>query len=164
MDDKKFDPKKLQKLNNPERLLDIPPEKIWSHLNLNLAELSTFIDIGAGTGFFSIPFVKYIENGKIYACDISEVMISWMTSNICPKYPNIIPLKMEEDTIDLQDDSADLVYMINLHHELDSPVQMLEEAYRLLKRKGKVFIVDWRKEEMPQGPPKEIRCKPEKFS
>jgi len=131
-------------------------------LNLNLAELSTFIDIGAGTGFFSIPFIKYIENGKIYACDISEVMINWMTSNICPKYPNILPLKMEENTIDLQDALADLVYMINLHHELNSPEQMLKEAYRLLKRNGKIFIVDWKKEDMSQGPPTEIRCHPEK--
>jgi len=162
MDDKKFDPKKLQKLNNPERLLDTPPEEIWKHLNLNIGELDTFIDIGAGTGFFSVPFVKYIKNGKIYACDISELMVNWMTSNICPKYPNIIPIRMEENTIILQDELADLVYMINLHHELNSPEQMLKEAYRLLKRAGKIFIVDWKKEEMPQGPPVEIRYKPEK--
>ena len=162
MDDKKFDPKKLQKLNNPERLLDIPTEVIWNLLNLKLTESSNLIDIGAGTGFFSIPFTKYVKKGKIYACDISEVMIDWMTFYICPNYPNILPLKMEESTINLQDDLADLVYMINLHHELNSPEQMLKEAYRLLKKKGKIFIVDWRKEDMPQGPPVEIRCLPTK--
>ena len=57
--------------------------------------------------------------------------------------------------------SADLVFMIALHHELDNPEQVLDEAYRLLEPGGKVLIVDWKKEEMPEGPPLTIRCLPE---
>ena len=56
MNDKRFDPKKLHKLNNPDRLLDLPPQYIWDKLNLQLTGADTFVDIGAGTGFFSIPF------------------------------------------------------------------------------------------------------------
>ncbi len=52
MKEKRFNPKKLHKLNNPKRLLDLPPEYIWSKLNMNAANV--IIDIGAGTGFFSI--------------------------------------------------------------------------------------------------------------
>jgi hypothetical protein len=36
MDGKKFDPKKLQKLNNPQRLIDIPPDYIREKLNNEL--------------------------------------------------------------------------------------------------------------------------------
>ena len=160
MSEKKFDPKKLHKLNNPERLKDIPPEYIWNKLNMVNPE--TLIDIGAGTGFFSIPFLRYIKIGKIFACDISDIMIQWMKENICQQYPNIVPVKMEENIVPLKDGIADLLYMINLHHELEKPEEMLKESMRLLKNNGKIFISDWKKEEMPEGPPFHLRYSPEK--
>jgi ubiquinone/menaquinone biosynthesis C-methylase UbiE len=159
MDEKRFDPQKLHKLNNPDRLSDLPPDYIWSKLNLK--DPSILVDIGAGTGFFSIPFVNYTKNGKVFACDISDIMIEWMANNICHKHPNIIPVKMEGGTVPLEESLADLVYMINLHHELDEPGAMLKEAFRLLKENGKIFIVDWKKEEMLEGPATHLRYLPE---
>jgi ubiquinone/menaquinone biosynthesis C-methylase UbiE len=38
---------------------------------------------------------------------------------------------------------------------------MIKESYRILKPGGKIFIVDWKKENMTQGPPTEIRYFPE---
>jgi SAM-dependent methyltransferase len=160
MDEKKFDPKKLKKLNDPDRLLDIPPDYIWNKLNLITSDI--LVDIGAGTGFFSIPFVGYTKNGKVFACDISEIMIEWMKNNICSKYPRIVPLKMEEQAVPLEDGLADLVFMINLHHELEAPMGILKESFRLLKGNGKIFIVDWKKEAMAQGPPHHLRYLPER--
>ncbi len=162
MAEKKFDPKKLNKLNNPDRLTDIPPEYIWD--KLNLINPDVFVDIGAGTGFFSVPFLNYTKNGKIFACDISDIMIQWMEHNICPKYPNIVLIKMEENAVPLKDGIADLVYMINLHHELEQPGKILKESFRLLKKNGKIFIVDWKKEDMDQGPPIHLRYSPEKVN
>ena len=77
------------------------------------------------------------------------------------KYPNIIPIKTEEHTVPLDDGIADLVFMINLHHELENPYLSVEEAYRILKPDGEIFIVDWKKKDMPEGPPANIRCLPE---
>ena len=156
MEDKKFDPKKLAKLNNPERLKDISPEFIWE--KLKIANPAILVDIGAGTGFFTVPFLQYLENGKIYACDLSEIMIDWMKNNVCIKHPEVIPVKMEENAVPLESGIADLVYMINLHHELDNPTKILQESQRLLKSTGSIFIVDWKKEDMPEGPPAHIRC------
>jgi ubiquinone/menaquinone biosynthesis C-methylase UbiE len=68
---------------------------------------------------------------------------------------------MEGGTVPLEESLADLVYMINLHHELDEPGTMLKEAFRLLKENGKIFIVDWKKEEMLEGPATHLRYLPE---
>lgn len=155
----KFDPKKLKKLNNPERLKEIPPNWIWNKLQLNHPQV--LVDIGAGTGFFSIPFVEMMEEGKVYACDISATMLDWMRQNVCNKHQNIIPVKMEESSVDLPGQMADLVYMITLHHELTAPIRLLKECQRLLKPQGKIAILDWKKEEMEMGPPLKIRCAPE---
>ncbi|MGE0087179.1 MAG: class I SAM-dependent methyltransferase [Desulfococcaceae bacterium] len=159
MDEKKFDPKKLDKLNNPNRLNDIPPHYIWDRLNMEKPDV--LVEIGAGTAFFSIAFLRHAKHSKIYACDVSEIMIRWVKENVVPKFPNIIPVKTEENFIPLDDGIADLVFMINLHHELDNPALTVEEAYRILKPGGKIFIVDWKKENMAEGPPSQIRCLPE---
>lgn len=157
MSDKRFNPEKLQKLNNPDRLLDLPPEHIWSRIGFETADV--IVDIGAGTGYLTVPFLS--QANKIFACDISDTMIAWMTENICPTYPNIIPLKMDDNSVPLEDGVADLVFMMNLHHELDDSGAMLEECHRLLKCGGKILIIDWKKEDMDQGPPKDIRCFPQ---
>ncbi len=161
MNDKKFDPKKLQKLNNPQRLIDIPPDFVWEKLNIE--KPGVLVEIGAGTAFFSIAFLQKCKTSTLYACDLSEVMIEWMDENVSPQFPNIIPVKTEEHTVPLDDGIADLVFMISLHHELDSPPLTLIEANRILKPNGKIFIVDWKKEDMAEGPPIQIRCLPEQI-
>ncbi len=161
MKNNKFDPKKLQKLNNPKRLIDIPPDYVWGKLKMEFP--GVFVDLGTGTAFFSIAFLRRFNPSKIYACDSSEVMINWMEENVSPKYPNIVPIKTDEHSIPLNDEIADLVFMINLHHELDTPSLTIKESNRLLKAGGKVLIVDWKKEDMPEGPPVEIRYLPEQI-
>ena len=158
MSEKKFDPKKLHVLNDPERLNDIPPDYIWSRLNMHKPEV--LVDIGAGTGFFSIQFLNFAKDAIIFACDTSQTMLEWMQENVCPEYPGIVPVKMKEKSVPLEDGVADLVYMLNLHHELDEPGAILAEAFRVLKKQGKLFIVDWKKQDMSEGPPSRIRYLP----
>jgi len=160
MNEKKFDPKKLKKLNDPQRLIDIPPDYILEKLQME--KPGVIVEIGAGSAFFSIAFFQKFEPSILYACDISEVMINWVKENVSLKYPNIIPVKTEEHNVPLDDGIADLVFMINLHHELENPSLSIEEAFRILKPGGKIFIVDWKKKDMSEGPPVKIRYSPEK--
>lgn len=159
MTEQKFDTKKLDKLNNPERLKTINPKIIWETLNIQNAEV--LIDIGAGTGFFAKEFINNLNSGKIYACDSSDIMVDWMRENI--NNENIIPTKCFESSINLPDNIADLVYMINVHHELLEPEKLLNESYRLLKQDGKIAIIDWKAEEMQDGPLLKLRIPAEKI-
>jgi len=159
MSSHKFDVTKLNKLNNPERIKDFPLDFILGKLQNN--EFNVIIDLGAGTGFFSIPFASRFKGCKIYACDISVTMIDWMKDNVVPTHSNIIPLKMEENNVPLHSEMADLLFMVNLHHELDNPEQILKESYRVLKSKGSIAISDWRKEVSERGPSIDIRYESE---
>lgn len=156
MCEKKFNVKKLQKLNNPQRLIDISVEDIAQKLGLEHPE--TLVDLGAGTAFFSIAFLKYYSPATLYACDISTTMLDWVKENIVSEYPTIVPTQCEETQTPLDGNSADLVFMICLHHELENPEQTLAESYRILKPGGKVLVVDWKKAQMTEGPPLDIRC------
>jgi ubiquinone/menaquinone biosynthesis C-methylase UbiE len=156
MNHKKFDPKKLEKLNDPRRLQFQDPAAIWQELGLEAPRV--LVDIGAGTGFFARPFSEAMDQGLVYACDTSEEMLIWLKDHLPPHLKDrVVPVLMEESSVPLPDGLADLVYMINLHHELDSPELLLAEARRLLKNGGLVAVIDWKKEETGQGPPMAIR-------
>ncbi len=157
MDERKFDTKKLDKLNSPERLKMINPDLVLK--TIGLANPKVLVDIGAGTGIFAREFAKKIPDATVYACDSSEIMIDWMKENLEDK--NIIPLLSGESSIDLEYGIADLVYMITVHHELLEPETLLLQAYKLLNSGGKIAIIDWRREEMQDGPSLEKRISEE---
>ena len=152
----KFDPKNLAKLNDPERFKILNPDIIWN--TLNLQNPKTLVDIGAGTGFFASFFCNKIKEGQIYACDTSNIMVDWMKEHLHPKYRcKIIPTKCEEAVLPISSEVADLVYLINVFHELESPNETIAEASRVLKKNGKIAIIDWKTEETAEGPPLSIR-------
>lgn len=148
-----FNPQKLARLNDPQRLEMIKPEAIWSALALS--DPQVLVDIGAGTGFFARQFARKIPAGKVYACDTSAVMVAWMEENLVVE--NIRPLLSGKASVPLADGCADLVYMISVHHELLEPLKLLGEIHRLLKPGGKVALIDWQDKSTPGGPPREIR-------
>ena len=154
--EKKFDPKKLAKLNDPARLEYMPPDYIWRAMGYG--GKGDVIDIGAGTGFFALQFNRISPGVKIYACDLSDVMVDWMKGNLPLEVRDtIVPMMMAESSVPLGDSIAGLVYMINLHHELEEPAKLIREARRLLMPGGLLAIIDWKKAETPSGPPMEIR-------
>ena len=42
-----------------------------------------------GTAFFSSAFLQLTAAAKLYACDVSDVMIDWMQKNVVPSFPNM---------------------------------------------------------------------------
>ena len=159
MEEKKFNPENLNRLNNPVRLKEFPAELVLKLTGIQKPEV--IIDIGAGTAFFSISFADLFVNCKIFACDISDIMINWIEINIKPKYSNIFPLKMEEIKVPLENNIADFLFMVNLHHELNNPEETISECNRLLKPGGKIAISDWRKEMSDRGPSYELKVNTE---
>ena len=157
----KFDIKKLDRLKDPERLKYLNPDKIWEVIGGD--HVTTIVDIGAGIGFFAIPFSRKIGSGSVYACDIKDEMLMVLEEAIRQEgVNNVIPLKCEEVKIPLENKVADLVIMINLHHELDHPEDSLKECQRLLRPGGCLAIIDWNTIETPSGPPPHVRIPPEK--
>lgn len=153
---KKFDPRNIDKLNDPDRLTREDPDLIWK--TLDLKDPNVLIDIGAGTGFFAFPFARKSTGITVYACDLQDEMLAWLKEHTPADLRNrMTPTKMGESHVPLPDEIADLVYMINLHHELEDRAAIMQEAFRLLKSGGTVMVMDWKKEEMPMGPPVSIR-------
>jgi len=158
--EKKFNPRCLEKLRNPERVNRENPDLIWQIINLK--DPDCIVDIGAGIGFAAIPFSRKMNTGTVWACDISVEMLTELKKEIDKEgVSNVKPLLMGEVDVPLPDSIADAVIMQNLHHEFDDANKNLIEVKRLLKPGGKAVIIDWKKEETPAGPPIEIRVSTE---
>ena len=84
-------------------------------------------------------------------------MIEYIKKNVSVDKPEISPRLVTGNLLPMDDSSADLVYMITVHHELDNPQEMLKQARRILKSGGCIFIVDWNMNDLKMGPSAEIR-------
>ena len=153
----KFDISRLERLRDPERLETMNPDKIWAVLVDGLI-INTLVDIGVGIGFFAIPFARKIKRGKVYGCDLHPEMLKYLEAAMEKEgVDNIEPVRCGEVEVPLEDGIADVVMMVNLHHELDFRDRSLAECRRLLRSGGKVAVIDWKPIQTEHGPPMEIR-------
>ncbi len=160
----RFDPKKLAKLNDVARLDDLVPDAMWEAFGA--AEALVVVEVGAGTGLFAREFAARMPaDGVVYAVDAEPAMTAWMREHLHETGgARIEVVDAAAEDLPFDDESADLVYMINLHHELDDPVRALAEALRVLKPGARIGIVDWKKEPTPKGPPVEHRAGAERIA
>ena len=125
-----------------EEFLD--PEKILEKLNLNKKMVAA--DFGCGSGGWAIPLAKKVK--WVFAIDILEEPLSALRSRMkMEKVFNIDPLRGNvEGKTTLISESCDLVLMTNLLFQVDDIKKVLEEGKRVLKKGGKILIVDWIKD------------------
>jgi ubiquinone/menaquinone biosynthesis C-methylase UbiE len=160
--DRKFDPAKLERLNDPERLEKQDPDALWAAADA--PDASAVVDVGAGTGLFAFEFARRMGGGTVYACDTEEVMLEWIRAHTPPDLPaDIVTVRSEENRLPLRDGVADLVVMLNLHHELHEPTLLLADAARVSRPGARLLVVDWKAEETPRGPALAIRVTPERI-
>ncbi len=156
----KFDPAKLEKLNDPRRFESLSPEVMWSALGE--PDPQVLVEIGGGTGLFAARFAATAPQATIFLCDAEEAMLDWARANRSEvAEERIVLVRSSERHVPLDDECADIVYMINVHHELADPEPIYSEAHRLTRAGGMVMVVDWAPIETPKGPPLSVRASAE---
>ena len=140
----------------------MPPDEVIGRLDLKPGMVVA--DIGAGTGFFALPFARAVgPAGMVWAVDLQPAMLKILEEKLQREgAPDNIGLR-EGQAVDtgLQDGSCDLAFLGNIWHELDEPGTVLAELRRILRPGGRVAILDWRTDvPYPPGPPPEHRVAP----
>lgn len=129
------------------------PTEVLKHLKLRKDIIA--VDFGCGSGSWTLPLAKKLEDGIIYAIDILEEPLSALRGRAeLEKVSNIKTILANVENKQgstLSDNSVDLVLMSNLLFQLEDKKGVFVEAKRILKREGQVLVVDW-KEDAPLGP------------
>ncbi|MFV9511128.1 class I SAM-dependent methyltransferase [Tepidibacillus sp. LV47] len=150
----RFDPKHASKLNNDERKKMLPPDKVLQYLDLKKED--TVLDLGAGTGYFSLPIAKLVK--KVIAVDVSEEMLSHLKQEMKrEKIDNIEMIQHEIETLPFDDQIAEKVIVSLVLHEVKDLNQTIREIHRVLHPKGKLLVIEWEKKISESGPPIEER-------
>lgn len=148
----KFDPRKRELLDRPERREWQDPATILDFFGIG--EGATVADVGCGTGFFSIPASRMVgPEGRVYAVDMQEEMLWSLQERLVEKkIDNVLPILSTEDSIPLPESRVDATLLVNALHELTGD-GTLKEIHRILKSGGYLAVVDWAKKPMEVGPP-----------
>jgi ubiquinone/menaquinone biosynthesis C-methylase UbiE len=159
MSEKTFSPSNIHKLEDPARLTWLPPQDVVQLLNLTNG--ASIADIGAGSGYFAVPFARAIEpDGRLFAVDLQPEMLDFLRAKLrdAASPRNLELIAGEATATNLKDASCDLVFLGNVWHELDDHARVLREMVRILRPSGRVAILDWRSDvPQPPGPPPDHR-------
>ncbi len=151
---KKFNPAEVGRLESPERHRAMPPAKILRKIGLKRG--MTFADVGAGTGFFSLPASRIVgPSGRVHALDVSEKMLEHLRAKDPPAW--VEARACGETSLPLPDGVADLVLSCFVLHETHEPVSFLRELGRVARPRSPVVVMEWSKIRQAEGPPFEHR-------
>lgn len=149
-----FDPRHVAVLESEDRRLWQKPDQV-----LNAVELKpnwVAADLGCGSGYFTLPLAQKVR--KVYAIDVQQEMLSFLEVKIRRfNIRNVELLLSKPNRIPLETESVDLIVSINTLHEFDDKEKMIAEMRRVVKKGGRLLIVDFKKEETGFGPPVRIR-------
>ena len=163
MPHEKFDIAKLERLNDTARFEDLIPDVLWAAAAT--PQPSTIVEIGAGTGLFACQFAELAPDATVFAVDAEPTMVRWMLENrSLAECGRLRPTLSTETKIPLPTGQADLVVMINVHHELADPVSSYCEARRIMADGAAILIADWKPGDTGGGPPQDVRVSAEQIA
>ena len=135
---------------------------------LQLTGSETFMDAGCGDGHIAIKVIEeYLPDGEVYAVDVYDASIEDMETykkeNDIENLTNI-EADITEGIPGVEDESIDVVLLVNVFHGFKASRKLDEavvELSRIIKKDGKIAIMDYKAWDVPKGPPTQMRSSPQ---
>lgn len=132
---------------SPEHHIDI----------LHLEHTHTVADFGAGSGAYALAAAKAVApSGVCYAVDLNRELLNRVKNDATFAHIHNLEIiwgdleKKKGST--LPDSSVDAVLLCNTLFMLEDREAVLKEAYRILKNRGKLLVVEWSASHAGVGP------------
>jgi ubiquinone/menaquinone biosynthesis C-methylase UbiE len=134
--------------------MDLLPE-------LDIRPGMTVADIGAGIASYALPIARRVGSaGSVFAVEWRPWMMEELHARLAgANVPaNVRAVAGRAADTGLATASCDLVVLADIWHELEHHKVALDEARRILRRDGRLAILDWCPDALcPPGPPIEHR-------
>ncbi len=119
-------------------------------------------DFGCGAGYFSIPIAQRVgAEGNVYAIDVLASALETVASQARRLGMfNIHTIRADLERpggSTLPDAGMDLVFAANILHQALKREVIFGEAYRILKPRGQLVIIEWEPSRAGIGPPLSMR-------
>ena len=143
----------------------IHPDRLFEELNLKKGD--TFLDMGCGPGDYSIIASSRVgAEGLIYAVDLWEEAIDALFKRVSALDIKNIRMMVGDvsQPLPIRAGAVDVCLISTVLHDFveeGAAYKALEEVARILKPKGLLAIVEFKKISGPPGPSVRIRLSPE---
>lgn len=143
------------------------PELVFQELKLKEGEV--FLDLGCGVGDYSIHASKIVgESGMVYALDTREDLLNGLDQEAVFLGLKNIRTKASDirNQFSIEDGSVDVCFIATVLHMFDLDREgenIFSEIRRILKSMGRLAIIECKKEDMPFGPPMNMRKSPDEL-
>ncbi len=131
------------------------PEAIIKQLFLQPG--AVVVDMGAGMGAFSIPCAKQVgKTGTVYAVEVQRQLLNIIDQNA--KHAGVGNVRVIWGDIErdhgtkLADHVAGVVILANTLFQIEHKDATIAECARLLKKGGRLLVVDWKETSIGAGP------------
>jgi len=131
------------------------PKRNCSYLGITPGMIA--VDAGAGAGYYTQALAELVgEAGHVYALEIQKELVKRLQSDMQRAgLNNVTTLWSDLDALDgiaLNDGIADVVVIANTLFQLEEPHVFFAQAHRLLKKGGKLLVIDWLDSYSAMGP------------
>lgn len=145
----------VERFEAPERSVWQKPAEVIAALNVRRGD--RVADLGAGTGYFSVPFARAVgSKGRVYAIDLEPGMVAHIQRRVKhERAPMIVPL-LGSDRAALVPEPVDLLFICSVLHHVAQRARFLASFKASLAEGGRVAILDWQKRSK-RGPPRAMK-------
>ncbi|MBU0613159.1 class I SAM-dependent methyltransferase [Patescibacteria group bacterium] len=142
------------------------PETILNQAGVGYGNIVGDLGCG-GMGYFTLQAAKAVgDKGQVYAVDVVKTVLQSVETKA--KLDGLTNIKTIWSDLEvpgatkINEASLDFALLINVLFQTQKHEEMIKESVRLLKRGGKLVVVDWKKNDTPFGPKTEARVLKEK--
>jgi ubiquinone/menaquinone biosynthesis C-methylase UbiE len=117
----------------------------WSLLDeFGIERNKTVVDYGCGPGSYIRRASELVgPGGRVFAIDVHRLAFKAVTKRINrERLTNVIPVLIDARRSSLPDQTADIIYALDMFHMVSDPKVFLQELNRISKGDGVLFIDD----------------------
>ena len=140
----------IEQFESPERDAYQKPEEVLDYLG-DITN-KTIIDIGAGSGYFSVKLAK--KGANVIAADVNDEFLKSLQDRVEENnLQNIEVRKIPYDSPNLKNEEVDIVFIVNTYHHIENRSAYFEEVKKGTKDHRVLILIDCFKTDIPVGPP-----------
>lgn len=126
------------------RIIDLFGRPDWRLDDFGIKKGSVVVDYGCGPGRYIQKASELVgPTGRVYAVDISRLAIDIVRKKMVNNnLDNVVPVLLGDGSSEIDDHCADIVYALDMFHQIEAPIAFLSAIYRITKKDGVLFLED----------------------
>lgn len=142
------------------KVFDAPERDAWQQPEVVVKRVAvrddlTVVDLGAGTGYFSLRFAQALPKGRVIAADLEPTLLAHLSERADKgALANVSTRQVSPEGAGLEDlaGAVDVFFLCNTYHHISDRAAYFAKVAPLLRPGGRLVIVDF-KLDSPRGPP-----------